>query len=114
MSEKALGGGNPFENQMREVEGEDGEAYIAQALGLYRPKFLGSGSSERALVFIFSLPPTAQLWSASEMIKTKRILNAWNSLFTTDAICLFSLSPLPSYNFSSWESYLFASLFSSG
>ena len=44
MSEKALGGGNPFENQMREVEGEDGEAYIAQALGLYRPKFLGSGS----------------------------------------------------------------------
>lgn len=25
-----------------------------------------------------------------------------------------SLSPLPSYNFSSWESYLFASLLSSG
>lgn len=29
------------------------------------------------------------------MIKTKRILNVWNSLFTTDAICLFfSLSSL--------------------
>lgn len=31
------------------------------------------------------------------MIKTKRILNAWNSLFTTDAVCFFfpslSLSP---------------------
>lgn len=38
--------------------------------------------------------PTARPWSASEMIKTKRILNVWNSLFTTDGICLFSLPSL--------------------
>lgn len=46
-----------------------------------------------ALVFIFFPSPTTQLWSASEMIKTKRILNVWNSLFTTDAFSYFLSLP---------------------
>lgn len=83
---------------MREAEGSDADAYIAKALGLHRqPEIPGLWLLGEGPGFHFSPSPTAQLWSASEMIKTKRILNAWNSLFTTDAICLFSLPLSPPF-----------------
>lgn len=85
---------------------------VAKVLGCTDSlKFLGARRTGPWFPFVPS--PTARLWSASEMIKTKRILNVWNSPLMPFAY-FFSLSSLPSYNFSSWESCLFASLLSSG